>query len=438
MESTSASCSLCFAEGSNNLSAKRLEKHLARHMEALALFALPRDNNAADGKSAGSDVAAGAFSTTESDSSSRSNGKGTDIEEISEIDLRQKARFDSVIQDFCTISAMNLPLKQSFDVSQTDDHAKWSTDTRVSTDWLERVAHEMRVDGTYKTTYDDFIRNKENGVEASELILRIYSGVLGDSPDTSSYDVGKQQDKYKKVLNFITRLYEHRPLAAEAQNSEVYPETTLTASSRLQNVRLAALLRDLSNDLQAALKQDEEATTSDPSWYCVKPKVPVADNTMSLLRYALKAAEGLASAFPHYQSTLPSNELSNMFHTLSTEFKKLISLLDGTEIDQSITHRIEQTCWSKEREIVRMMTILRIEDRLYDADTKLLLVNTANELIVWVWDMLSLLRGPTSIDEVAHGDAELSDEISQVLRAIAEHMVSLLFTGRARITDCPV
>ena len=442
MESTLASCSLCFAEGSSDLSAKRLEKHLARHMEALALFALPRDNNAADEKPAGSDVAAGAFSTTDSDSPSRSNGKATDIEEMSEIDLRQKTRFDSVIQDFCTISAIKLPLEHSFDVSQTDDHGKWFSDTRVSLDWLERVAHEMRVDGTYKTTYDDFMRNKENGVEASELILGIYSGVLGDSPDTSSNDVGNQQDKYKEVLGFVKRLYEHRPQAAGAQKSEVYPETTLIASSRrLQcNVRLAALLGDLSNDLQAALEQDEEATTTDPSWYCVKPKVPVADNTMSLLWRALKAAMVLASSLPHYQPfsgersrlssrPLSSTELSKLFQTLLTNLKKLISLLDDTEIDQSITHRIEQTCWSKEDKIVEMMTMK--EDRLYKAVMSGSLVSTVNELNAGVWDMLSLLRGPASIDEDARGDDESSDAISQVLYAIAELVVSLLFTGRA-------
>ena len=444
MESTLASCSLCFAEGSSNLSVKRLEKHLARHMEALALFSLPRDNNAGDGEPAGSAVAAGASSTTDSDSSSRSSGKATDIEEISEIDLRQKARFDGVIQEFCTISAIKLPLEHSFDVSQIDDHIKRSSDTRVSVDWLERVAHDMRVDGTYKTAYDDCMRNKENGIEASELILRIYSGVLGDSPDTSSYNVGKQQDKYKEVLSFVTRLYEHRPLAAEAQNSEVYPETTLIASSRrLQDVRLAALLRDLSNDLQAALKQDEEATTSDPSWYCVKPKVPVADNTISLLRRALEVAKELVSTFPHHQPdlagesdllssrTLPGIETSKLFQILLTNLEKLIPLLDDTEIDQSIAHRIEQTCWSKEDKIVEMTRVLLTKESLYNPDIDWALVNTVNELNAGVWDMLSLLRSPTSIDEDARRVAESSVEISQVLRMIAEHIVSLLFTGRA-------
>ena len=440
MESTLASCSLCFAEGSSNLSAKRLEKHLARHMEALALFALPRDNNAGDGKSAGSDVAAGAFSTTDSDSSSRSNAKATDIdivkpaigtmEEISEIDLRQKARFDSVIQEFCTISAIKLPLEHSYDVSQTDDHVKRSSDTQVSVDWLERVAHDMRVDGTYKTTYDDFMRNKENGVEASELILRIYSELLGDSPDTSFYDVGKQQDKYKEVRGFVTTLYEHRP-----------PNDTHT-------VRLAALLKDLSNDLQAALKQDEEATTSDPSWYYVKPKVPIADNTMSLLRRALKVAKELAFNLHHppafsggsdlmSSGALSSNEVSNLLHILSPNLKELISLLDDTEIDQSIAQRIEQTCWSKGDKIVYMTTILLIEGGLQKAVMNGFLVSTVNELNAGVWDMLSLLRGPTSIDEDAHGDDELLEEIGQVLRAIAEHMVSLLFTARASDNSLP-
>ena len=314
----------------------------------------------------------------------------------------------------------------------------------MSVDWLGRVAHNMRVDGTYKTTYDDFMRNKENGVEVSELILRIHSRVLGDLPDISSYNVGKQQDKYKEVLSFVTRLYEHRPLAAEAQNSEVYPETTLIASSRrLQNVRLAALLRDLSNDLQAALKQDEEALTSDPSWYCVKPKVPVADNAMSLLRRALEVAKELASNLPHHQPelsgesdllssrTLPSIETSKLFQTLLTNLEKLIPLLDDTETNQSIAHRIEQTCWSKEDQIVEMTRVLLTKESLYNPDIDWSLVNTVNELNAGVWDMLSLLRSPTSIDEDACRDAESSVEISQVLRAIAEHIVSLLFTGRA-------
>ena len=92
METTSASCPFCFAEGSRNLSAKHLEKHLAGHMEALALVALPRDKNAGDGESAGS------ISTPDCDSS-RSITKATNIdiprhgistiEETSEMDVRQ-------------------------------------------------------------------------------------------------------------------------------------------------------------------------------------------------------------------------------------------------------------------------------------------------------------------------------------------------------------
>ena len=185
MESTLASCPLCFAEGSSNLSAKRLEKHLARHMEALALFALPRNNNAGDGDFAGSDVAARALSTTDSDSSSRSITKASNIdiaghgvgtmEEISDIFLQQKARFDSVIQEFC---AINLPVETAYPTMD-------SSDTQVSIDWLERVAQVMISDGTYKTTYDDFMRNKTNGVEASELILSIYSELTGDSLNAS-------------------------------------------------------------------------------------------------------------------------------------------------------------------------------------------------------------------------------------------------------------
>ena len=194
MESTLASCPLCFAEGSRDLSVKRLEKHLARHLEALALFALPRNDNTGDGDFAGSDVAARALSTTDSDSSSRSIMKATNIdiaghgvdtmEEISNLYLQQKARFDSVIQEFCTMSAMKL--------LAVDTYPTKPRYTNVSLDWLERVAQVMIFDGTYKTTYDDFMRNKTNGIEAPELILRIYSDLLGDSPDASSYDVDKQ------------------------------------------------------------------------------------------------------------------------------------------------------------------------------------------------------------------------------------------------------
>ena len=424
MESTLASCPLCFVEGSSNLSAKRLEKHLARHMEALALFALPRDSNAGDGDLAGSDVAARALSTTDSDSSSTSITKASNIdiaghgvgtmEEISDIYLQQKARFDSVIQEFCTMSAMKLPVETAYP-------AEPPSDTKVSLDWLERVQHAqvMKFDGNYKTTYDDY---KKNGVEASELILMVYSELLGDSPNASFYDVDKQQDKYKEVLDFVATLYGVRP------------------RDDAHATRLVALLKDLSNDLQAALQQEEGATTSDPSWYYVKPKVPIADNTMNLLRRALEATKQLTL----YIRSLPallhsgirrdsghrSNEISNLFQTLSTNLEKLVSLLDDTEIDQSIAHRIEQTCWSKEDKIVDLTSILRIEDHLRDGAMVESLVSTVNELNAGVWDMLALLRGYKTIDEDARGDDEPVDGISPILRAIAEHIVSLLFTGR--------
>lgn len=42
MDSTTAVCPLCFGENAQNLSVQGLEKHLGSHLEALALFALPR------------------------------------------------------------------------------------------------------------------------------------------------------------------------------------------------------------------------------------------------------------------------------------------------------------------------------------------------------------------------------------------------------------
>ena len=432
MESTSASCPLCFAEGSSDLSAKRLEKHLARHMEALALFALPRNDNAGDRDFAGSDVAARALSTTDADSSSRSITKATNIdiaghgvdtmEEISDLYLQQKARFDGVIQEFCTMSAMKLPVETAFPT-------KSPSDTQLSLDWLERVAQVMISDGTYKTTYDDFMRNKTNGVEASELVLRIYSEILGDSPNASFYDADKQQDKYGEVLSFVTTLY------------MVGPQYDGHAA------RLVALLKDLSNDLQAALQREEGATTSDPSWYYVKPKVPIADNTMSLLRLALEAAKKLRRSLPPppYSGIRPNSrpgikEVSNLFQTLSNNLETLVSLLDDTEIHQSIAHRIEQTCWSLEGKILEMTTNPRIKDRFRDAEMAESLVSIVNELNAGVWDMLSLLRGYTSVNEDARGDDEPYDEISLVLHAIAEHIVSLLFTDKVglAITKSPI
>ena len=210
MENTLASCSLCFAEGSSDLSVKRLEKHLARHMEALALFALPKNENAGDADCTGSDVAARALSTTDSNSSSRSITKATNIditghgvdtmEETSDLYLQQKARFDNDIQEFCTMSAMKLPVETAYPT-------KWPSDTQLSLDWLESVAQAMTSSGTYKTTCHDVMRNSTNGVEASELILRMYSEILGDSPNASFYDADKQQDKYGEVLRFVTTLY---------------------------------------------------------------------------------------------------------------------------------------------------------------------------------------------------------------------------------------
>ena len=197
-------------------------------------------------------------------------------------------------------------------------------------------------------------------------------------------------------------------------------------------------MKDLSNDLQAALQHEEGATTSDSSWYYVRPKVPIADNTMSLLRVALEAAKKLTRSLPPppYSEIRPYSrsgrkDVPNLFQTLSTNLERLVSLFDDTEIDQSIAHRIEQTCWSKEGKILEMMTILRIEGRLRDEAMTGSLLSIVNELSAGVWDMLSLLRGYTSIDEHAGGYDGPYDGISPVLRALAELIVGLLFTGRA-------
>ena len=423
METTLASCPLCFAEGSSDLSAKHLEKHLARHMEALALFALPRNDNAGDADFAGSDVAARALSTTDSNSSSRSIMKATNIdiaghgvdtmEEISDIYLQRKARFDSVIQEFCTMSAMKL--------LEVNTYPTIPRDTNVSLDWLERVTQVMIFDGTYKTTYDDFMRNKTNGIEASELILSIYSKLLGDSPNAFFYDVDKQQDKYKEFLRFVTTLY------------KVGPRDDGHA------VGVVALLKDLSNDLQVALQREKGTTTSDPSWYYVKPKVPIADNTMSLLRLALEAAKNLTRSLappPNIlfrpNSRAGNKEVPSPFQTLPTNLEKLVSLLDDTEIDQSIASRIEQICWSNEGKILELVTILRTEGHFGNVAMFGSLVSIANELSAGVLDMLSsLLRGYTLIDEHAGEYDGPYDEMSPVLHAIAEFIVSLLFIGRA-------
>lgn len=127
----------------------------------------------------------------------------------------------------------------------------------------------------------------------------------------------------------------------------------------------------------------------------------------------------------------PTNdENSNLFQSLPTDLEKLISLLDDAEIDQSIAHRIEQTCWSKEDKIVELMTVLRIEDRIQDMEMVESLVSTVNKLNAGVRDMLFMLRGYTTIDEDARWYDEPVDEISPILRAIAKYIVSLCFTGR--------
>ena len=63
------------------------------------------------------------------------------------------------------------------------------------------------------------------------------------------------------------------------------------------NVRLAALFRDLKHDLQAALKQGEEAMKRNLDWYYIRSKVPTTDNAISLVQRALRAAKNLTSFF---------------------------------------------------------------------------------------------------------------------------------------------
>ena len=140
-------------------------------------------------------------------------------------------------------------------------------------------------------------------------------------------------------------------------------------------MRLTASLRDLSNDLQAALKQDEEATMSNLARYFVKPNVPTAQNTMSLLRRALRAAKQLTSCLLLVTRELPTDfrrkyarwrAVGRLSRELSEDLAKLVSLLNDTEKDQGIARPIEQSGWSNKDEIEGVTTTSLIEAGLRD------------------------------------------------------------------------
>ena len=100
---TQAPCPFCLSEDTKGISMTRLEKHMAQHMEALALFALPRsqggDDEATIDSDAGVEISRGSSSDTKSDVLLSSTG-AADSENQGSFEFGDLERFDGLFNRF--------------------------------------------------------------------------------------------------------------------------------------------------------------------------------------------------------------------------------------------------------------------------------------------------------------------------------------------------
>ncbi|KAG8525716.1 uncharacterized protein KY384_000476 [Bacidia gigantensis] len=129
LQTTRSSCSLCHATEANELSPEQLKKHLAQHLESLALFALPRNNDKRGEKSAASDVAAEASKKGHLSTSSPSAGENPKT---------HLAAKSSASSDLLTKVVAEPVLPSDSPITQTGNDED-STDYHPSSNWASAL-----------------------------------------------------------------------------------------------------------------------------------------------------------------------------------------------------------------------------------------------------------------------------------------------------------
>lgn len=404
LETVPSSCHLCHSEDAKDLSPKRLEKHLARHLETLALFSLPRNNEKRGSKSVASDLATEASTTTSSpilrtgDKGVEAKSVGSDIgfsDDFFNEESDYRSPFDALIQNFCVVedsratrvpASWNWQIEQFF--SQEVQFRGWQDQNLV-----KRTMELLHGRGT-------------NDLKVADLVLLIYSETIEKNRthlESLEQLPATPEEVFLLVIRYMVKIFS-------------------------RNKDLRTRLEDLETDLRDALKSEDDVANG-ISWAYIKPKVLVADSTIALLSRAIAAVHQILSTSEDEARQLSgwtgdsARDIAKACRSLATNLETLVASTKGVELDQGIVSQMEKECWSEERQIVKLSAISQKGENLNNSISEpsfLFLVDSLNEKVCEILSSLGIDQQAGAVDLSRYERLERAGAPGDPIEALAQ------------------
>ena len=308
MERSQASCPLCPAKDSRFFPARLLEKHLARHVEALAFFALPRnDSSHSQGFFDSADSGVGVRASEENCSSlnSPSLKERRAESEITnshpetldnEARLQEGSEFDTLIRDFCTVGECRNTVATMAYLEKLERAAVATHSLRTVRAAIEELmnvsvsANPERLSSSNIFINRGFNKGPVPEIKITDILVKVCAMIRSERSKHHFGSEPLQSLQDKKILSFIT-------LMADSVN------TLNFKGDRDEPQALESRLRTLISDLAvlSLITSGPEEGLGDSSWGFVQPEVQISHTALRILSESLSAVKAI-------RATRASNE----------------------------------------------------------------------------------------------------------------------------------
>lgn len=391
LTTTTGSCPFCVDEGTKKLSVGRLEKHLARHMEILALFALPRNNDKDGRTSADSGLRADSSLSMGSDSLSKPSHpdvpQGASAERESQIsddieasDLQQPGVLTNIINDFCEIErSRNTSVPKDCFVGANMDEA------------LENWRHNSTFQIALMRRFLVCIDHQPHGdLKLADLMTLLHSELNASALNVEFHNLGRHPTVNQCIASLMGAL--GYCMSSFASSEDTFNDKINETGRLLQN-------------LMSTHELEQDKTTDDVTWDYIQPKIPIATSCLTLLSRALAASQKMRAS-----GIAPFDTERGQYMALQRDLESLSRALTGVDFDRKDAKEIERKIWSQEDYISKyyLVTTSRAEEGREDGGVEKVI---AGHISAMVREILLMLGTPPIQHQSFEGETPEPAEI---------------------------
>ena len=358
MERSQASCPLCPAKESRYFPARRLEKHLAWHMETLPLFALPRNNNSrSQGSINPADSVIGVGASEESCSSLKSlslkerraeseviNNHTETLENAAR--LQEGSDFDTLIRDLCTVGECRNTVATAAYLEKLKRAAvaKHSLQTvRAAIEELNDasvLSNPERLSSSNTLIARGFNKGRVPETKITDVLMKVCAMIRSERSRYNSGSEPLQSLEDKKILAFITLMSD----SVNTLDFEEDPDEPQALESQLRT-----LISDLG--VLSTITSGPEEELGDSSWDFVQPEVQISPTALHILSESFSAVKAIR-ATRAFEGMLVVNDAVLVLTTL-------LDTLPGMTYERAVADRTEAIIWSCEEDMIELKSFAK-------------------------------------------------------------------------------